>query len=254
MLVGCGSPEVTGSVVSAETATLHPPAEVIDVLDASISQPPPPGPSLGPSPWFYGDAGHAIVWVAEGDSMTHPNTLPDGSTWPAWEMYPSIASALLGRAVSGSNWGSSGDTLAGMIVEEPYTLGPRFVDGGVNVVSILGGTNDMHSYDAGPSDVIASVKTYAAWARAHGWLVVVATLPRPDAFVVPAEREAFNAELRSSWPTFADGLVDLDADPALADMVNPDNVHPTEDGHERIAAHFAAVVRSVLIDAGVPAR
>ena len=83
-----------------------------------------------------------------------------------------------------------------------------------------------------------------------GYSVVVMTLPQPDKFVPPAMRAEYNNLIRAGWPTFADALVDLDADPALAAMTIGDDVHPNGDGHQRIAVRVAPVVASLFARAG----
>jgi lysophospholipase L1-like esterase len=203
---------------------------------------PPPTLAVVP-PYFYGDAGAPLRYLALGDSMTAG--LEGGTV-----SYPVYTANALGSAVSLWNYGRPGETLSDIVGYEGIALQTWGVDGGINVVTLLAGTNDMHSYDAGPGDCYANLITFGQTARAAGWFVVVMTLPRPDAFVPAAMRAEYNTRIRQGWPTFADALVDLDADPALAAMTIGDAVHPNVDGHQRIAARVAPVVASLFARGG----
>jgi lysophospholipase L1-like esterase len=200
-------------------------------------------PITGLPPYFYGDAGRPLRYMVFGDSMTYG--LEGGTV-----NYSAFVSTVLGSGVAVFNNGKSGETLADIVSYEHSSLQFWYADGGANVTSILAGTNDMHTYDAGPADCYANLITFGKQAHADGFLVLVMTLPRPDIFVPDAMRAEYNRLIRAGWPSFADAFIDLEADPALIGMTIGDNVHPNGDGHQRIAARVAPVIAALLVRAG----
>jgi lysophospholipase L1-like esterase len=64
------------------------------------------------------------------------------------------------------------------------------------------------------------------------------------------ERQAFNASIRSGWQTFADAVVDVDADPHFgpnfpSSIYCADQTHPNNTGYGIVAGLVATVVASL---------
>lgn len=118
------------------------------------------------------------------------------------------------------------------------------------VLVVVCGTNDLANGRTA-AQLLADVQTYAAARRAEGWRVVVCTVA-PRTFdtdgVTPwpagkeTQRTTYNASLRSTWSSWADALVDLDAyAPALSD-----GIHLTVAGNATLAAAIRVATDSLL--------
>lgn len=130
----------------------------------------------------------------------------------------------------------------------------------LNIFSIFAGTNDFGQLGDSPTEVGRKLVDYVHARKLYGWdRVIVATmLPRDHAADVDyphfeADRLAFNTWLRANWSSFADGLVDVGADPIMGDVANIldttyylDGVHPTALGHTILAPYFETAIRAVL--------
>ena len=73
-----------------------------------------------------------------------------------------------------------------------------------------------------------------------------------------AERQRLNAMLQSGWRDFADGLVDLAADPVLGvpeawrnpNVYISDGIHLTDYGYQTLASDMAEVVNRLIRQPG----
>ena len=89
---------------------------------------------------------------------------------------------------------------------------------GENVVVLWGGSNDLALMGHQPQVVYQDIRSYCLGRRRRGFEVLVLTvLPRSDRFARGFEvrREALNRLLRANWHQFANGLVDVAADPRI---------------------------------------
>jgi lysophospholipase L1-like esterase len=133
-------------------------------------------------------------------------------------------------------------------------VAPLFVPGGVpNVIVFHAGDNDIgQGRDA--AGAYAAFAAYVASAHQQGWKVVVSTeLQRPD-FPPPkqAALEAYNDRLRKNKAE-ADAVVDLDAEPRLADPASRtdpgifahDHIHLSDGGYVLLANLLAPAVKQV---------
>ena len=96
-------------------------------------------------------------------------------------------------------------------------------------------------------------RRYCAERRAAGWTVIALTvLPRAQSTLVAtfeADRSTINADIRTHWREFADGLADVAADHRIGefgDQLNKkyfrDGVHLTARGNVIVTAIVAAAV------------
>jgi lysophospholipase L1-like esterase len=125
-----------------------------------------------------------------------------------------------------------------------------------NVLVVWVGTNDL-GFGEDPAAVHEQLRTYAAARRAAGWTVVVGTaLPRSFLADVPGyeqRRRAFNDLVRQEWPTYADQLVDVGADPQLGApgaqddraLYLGDRTHLNEAGRRAAATRFSEGLRGL---------
>jgi hypothetical protein len=105
-------------------------------------------------------------------------------------------------------------------------------NGGKNCLVIWAGTNDLAN-GADPSTVVGSLGAFCRARRIAGWKVIVVTML--SRVSNDANKNAYNTLIRQLWPTFADGLADVAANPNLgADgaysdttYFNTDQIHPT---------------------------
>ena len=97
----------------------------------------------------------------------------------------------------------------------------------------------------------AALQQYCLARRAVGFRVVIVTLlPRSDPDGFEAARLAYNQLLRDTWPSFADGIIDIAADPRIGDsgdnrdllFYNKDAVHPNAAGYAVIGSVSAPVI------------
>ena len=124
-----------------------------------------------------------------------------------------------------------------------------------NILSVLAGTNDLQNGETG-QHVFELLKRYAAAARQTGFKVVVCSIMPRRSFTpaMEAERGHLNSLLVSGWQGFADGFVDLAADPLLGptDALDDQNVyitdgtHLTDYGYQTLANDMAQVVDGLI--------
>ena len=147
----------------------------------------------------------------DGDSLTAGS----GATDP----YPSQLMRGLPAEIKWRNLGKGGRCIEEMLGTAPARVDalydPRL---GRNVVVIWGGSNDLALLLHSAKVVYQNTVDYCLGRRSVGFTVLVLTiLPRSDRFSENFEprRQALNRMLRTGWPGFADGLVDVAADPQI---------------------------------------
>lgn len=187
--------------------------------------------------------------VTDGNSLTSSESAAYYGAAPAWP--ERIAAALPSLSVVNVATGSI--TTPMLIARAPTVVDSLYRPGGVVVVWEL--INDMGLNDTDGVMAVVRLKNYALARRAVGWRVVVVTaiaarpaIRLPETF--EASRIRANELLRASWPTFADALLDLDADPRLSVVSSlyylPDRVHLNTDGQSVVATLALPVIASVI--------
>lgn len=156
------------------------------------------------------------------------------------------------------NAGESGHTTTQMLTTALTLVDPLYKPGQVNVCLYWEGENDLY-FGADAGTAFDHLRAYGQARQRVGFTVVLLTLlPRGDLGVpvtYEADRAAVNALLRANWPTFADALVDVAADPIMGDPAQDaagvyisqiDHVHLTDAGSLRVAQLVAEVLRPLL--------
>lgn len=184
------------------------------------------------------------------------NSLTAGSGSTGGQTYPVQTAALLGSGWDTVNVGVGGQSTAGM-----NTRAGQFVDAAENawrsgeIVVGWEGTNDLF-LGATPATSISRLTTYYSGRKAEGYRVVVMTvLPRSSVGVsgtFEADRQTINASLRANWPTYADALVDVAADPRIGDQGDEtdttyyaDLTHLNNTGYGVVASLVAPVLKAL---------
>jgi len=159
--------------------------------------------------------------------------------------------ALVPRVCDSYVSATGGAKIADMIAEGPTEVDARYekhADLDLCVVQAGGGDFRLGRSAA---YVYGSVRTYCEARRAAGFRVlVVTTLPAADPPTFEATRLAYDAMLRDGWSAFADGLVDIAADPRIGDtgdefdaqFYQADQLHLTDAGYGVMASVAAPVL------------
>ncbi len=193
------------------------------------------------------------VYVADGDSLTQGIATQYLQSYP-WHMERLLprSAAIYDAAWAAKTLGGPGGLASRYDAFTAKLFNPRARR---NVISLFGGTNDLQN-GCDDRELVRLVQQYAAAARKSGFKVVVATVIPRATFNPKMEgfRIAANAALRARWKEFADGLVDLAANPAFsdprgagsADIYAEDGVHLTDFGTQIVAADMAVAVTALL--------
>ena len=124
-----------------------------------------------------------------------------------------------------------------------------------NVLSLLAGTNDLQNGTSG-KQLYESIRRYSTQAHQAGFRVIVCSILPRQSFTpaMRAERARVNALLQSGWREFADGFVDLAADPVLgrpdplknSNVYISDGIHLTDYGYQTLATDMAEQVNKLI--------
>ena len=184
--------------------------------------------------------------ICHGDSLTAGYNASSGLLTATGTTYPGVLARALGPAWRVTNIGTGGWPLGALIGEAPTRVDPLF-DPTLkqNVLIIFGGTNDLGGGHKSAQTAFRDLITYCrARHVAHPWHILVVT-PPVAAYpgVYPADFDAqmvqYDALIRRNWRYFADGLIDVGADPRLG-----------KPGAEHDAAYFSDKDFTHLTDAG----
>jgi len=205
---------------------------------AAASPSPSVSPSRSPPPSPSPDAGATRIAFL-GDSITA------GYGVAAPDAFPAVVEALLrehGRAVEIVNAGVSGDTSAGGLERLDWVLRS---DPDVLVLEL--GANDALRGQPLPG-IEDNLRAIVARAREHGAQVLLLGMDIPTSYGPAYTREfaqlyerLAREEAVAIVPQF---IREVGADPAL---MQPDGLHPTVEGHRRLAELLAPTL-SDLID------
>ena len=167
--------------------------------------------------------------------------------------FPTQALSLVPRVCRSYVSYTADAKIADMLVDAPSEVDARFRSGAdLNLCVVQAGGGDFRER-ASAAAVYNALKTYCSERRAAGFRVVVLTvLPAGDPVTFEVTRLAYDALLRSSWGTFADGLVDVAADGRIGDTGDnldrqfylSDALHLTNAGNAVMASVAAPVLNA----------
>lgn len=215
--------------------------------------------------------GDSLTWGANASSglgepgtlmEQSPGTLPvaDASSGAATATtYPAVLARALGPAWHVRSVGTGGWNFGPLTGEAPKKIDPLFDPRlAENVLIIFGGTNDLGGAHESAGAAFGRLTAYCrARKAAHPWRILVVT-PPVAAYprVYPADFDAqmvqYGALIRRNWRSFADGVVDVQADPRLGAPgaeYNPvyfnskDFTHLTDTGYAIVGQDAAAAVK-----------
>lgn len=195
------------------------------------------------------------------------STVPPTSATNVGTTLPAQIGYLLGPNTAVYYDGYPGRYIAGqMSVECPYSTDRLYLPsgGGKHVLIIWEITNDI-----GASGDYTGVTTYNNLVtlckneRSLGWIVVVVTCnPRDDGVSANwyTARSYINTQLRATWRSFADELIDItqiyhlqtQADCSNATYFAGDKVHNTDTGYKYYAPVFTGPALAKMTASGVP--
>lgn len=193
--------------------------------------------------------------VFDGNSLT---VTPIGSEYPR-----QVASLLVAAdyRIQTVNVAVSAQTTTNMLRDATEEVDGLYDPARLGLIVVWEGTNDLY-FGASPNDAYEHLVTYCQDRKDRGWRVIVLTLlPRSGRGTPPtfeADRQTVNAMLRTSWPQFADVLVDVAADPVIGPARQEvdttyyaDRVHLTTAGNRLVAEYVADAVITTIESCGV---
>ena len=197
--------------------------------------------------------------VCHGDSLTRGENASAGLGTATGTTYPAVLARILGPTWRVTNLGTGGWTLDLMTGEAPKKVDPLYDPMLTkNVLIIFAGTNDLGGSRAGAATTFGKLKAYCqARKAAHPWRILVCTLPMagyPRVYPADFDTQAvqYGAMIRRNWRSFADGLIDLQADFRLgvpgaernSQYFNSrDFTHLTDEGYAIVGKAAAAAVK-----------
>ena len=177
--------------------------------------------------------------VVDGNSMSSPSN----------GCYGDQMKHLMTTPASVAVVGVGGNTTPQMEARATITTDPLLKAGHTNILCVWEIANDI---DAGTAVATAeaSFQTYCEHRQAAGWTVVVLTLlPRSHATTrgdYLANRATCNTWLRANWPSFADAIADVAADPRIGDDGDSDDVTYYADKIHMTTTGYGVVASIVL--------
>jgi lysophospholipase L1-like esterase len=189
--------------------------------------------------------------VFDGDSLTEGFMLAPSQSYPAQVM------RQLPAGVRWENVAVSGQTWPQLLGDVSTEVDPLFsAENGFNIVVVWAAANDLAAgYSA--QEIYANARMYCLARKQRGFKVVTCTMYplQPEDYDQRYEslRLEYNRLLRSTWPQFADALVDIAADERIGDGSPPsradyfiDIVHLNAVGYGVIAAAVLEVLRPLV--------
>jgi lysophospholipase L1-like esterase len=184
--------------------------------------------------------------VCHGDSLTWGANASSGIGTATGPVYPGVLAAKLGTALRVTNLGTGGWTISMMTNEASQKVDPLF-DPSLkeNILIIFGGTNDLGGWHQTADATYQRLVAYCNARKAlHPWKILVLTPPMaaypkvyPDHF--DQKMVQYDSLIRKNWRTFADGIIDIQADPRFG-----------VPGAEHNPTYFSAKDYTHLTDAG----
>jgi lysophospholipase L1-like esterase len=149
------------------------------------------------------------------------------------------------------NLGVNSQTTLDMLANAHAQIDPLFNRNfNENVIVAWEGTNHLY-FGATGTQAYQALVSYCSGRRAAGFKVLILTvLPRANPGVpvtFEMDRNSVNTALRNNWQQFADGLVDVAADPRLQNPTNEtyysvDHVHLNDSGYQIVAQRVGTAV------------
>ena len=214
--------------------------------------------------------GDSLTWGANASSgLGEPGTLQEHSPnapsvpgTPLATTYPADLARMLGPAWQVRSVGTGGWSLDPLTGEAPAKIDPLFNPNlAWNILIIFGGTNDLGGAHETAETAFGKLTAYCrARKAAHPWRILVVT-PPVAAYpgVYPADFDAqmvqYDSLIRQNWPLFADGIVDIQADPRLGTpgaehnpvyFSSADFTHLTDAGYAIVGKDAAAAVLKLV--------
>ena len=203
--------------------------------------------------------------VCNGDSLTFGSHASKGEGTATGTTYPGVLAARLGVQWKVTNVGLPGWATESLSNDAKTHVDPLY-DPSLkeNILIIMGGTNNMGIYHQDGAAAFAHMEEYCrARKAAHPWKILIATLPMA---AYPSYAKDFDAKattydtlVRRNWRRFADGLVDLQADPRFGApgaeynrrYFLEDHTHMTDAGYQLVGEIAAKTIPRIV---GQPAR
>jgi len=187
-----------------------------------------------------------VVW--DGGSIIAGHGADPGYEFPAQTL------GLVPRVCTSSVSATGSAVIADMIADAPREVDALHGDyADLNLCLVHAGGGDFRR-NAGVDYVHGSLQEFCQGRRAAGFTVVVLTvLPSSVPATFEASRQAFNDLVRDTWPSFADGIVDIAADPRIGDPLDnldqkfyqADALHLNNAGNAVMAGVAAPVVNAL---------
>jgi lysophospholipase L1-like esterase len=184
--------------------------------------------------------------VCHGDSLTYGSNASSGWGTATGPVYPGVLADKLGSTWRVTSIGTPGWTMDGLMGQAPSRVDPLYDPTlKYNILVVFGGTNDIGcKYETADQTYAKLVAYCKARKAAHPWKILVLTPPMaaypkvyPGDFDYQMVR--YDEKIRQNWPSFADGIVDVQADPRMGTP-----------GAEHNAEYFSAKDFTHLTDAG----
>lgn len=202
----------------------------------------------------WGKAARAMATRIERWDRLHTPTVVvfDGNSLTA-NIYPRLAAAQLTGVFTWYNTGVPGQSLGDMLVRGPEWVDAHVAEGERSILVFWNGTIELCAWKT-PAQILDLYRQYSAARRAAGWdrIICLSTLPFrwQDRSDIEPSRRAWNDLLRAHWREFADGFVDIAADPVIGKLGTTDDldwyidgIHLSPAGYARVARAVAAKVR-----------
>jgi lysophospholipase L1-like esterase len=199
--------------------------------------------------------------ICNGDSLTFGSHASKGEGTATGTTYPGVLAMRLGEGWKVTNVGLPGWPTEGISNHAKDHVDPLY-DPKLkeNVLIIMGGTNNMGIYHQDGAQAYAHVEEYCrARKAAHPWKILIVTLPMA---AYPSYAKDFDAKattydtlVRRNWRRFADGVVDLQADPRFgapgAEFDSryfdaKDHTHLTDAGYQLVGEAAAKAVTKII--------
>ena len=200
--------------------------------------------------------------VCHGDSITFGSNATQGEGTATGTTYPGVLAARLGAEWKVTNIGRPGWTVEGLGNEASANVDSLYNPNlSQNILIIFAGTNNIGIYHQDGAATFTKMEQYCkARKAAHPWKILVVTIPMAAyPKVYPADFDAkairYDALIRRNWRRFADGIIDIQADPRLGAPGDEydrryfkpnDFTHLTDAGYKIVGEKAArAVVKAV---------
>lgn len=190
--------------------------------------------------------------IFAGDSIT----VASAASSPYSYGYPKMAHRLAGGTFHSYNVGGGGQQLQNQLAVYSTQIGNILSAYSDNrIVFLAYGTNDFNVGLRTEAQLYANLQTQCGNIRASGGTVIVATVLPATGFDATREarRVAYNANVRTNWASFADGLADFAADSVMGAAnaeddatLYPDGLHPSRLGMSYLAEVASSAISALL--------